>query len=63
MLMGFLKRLLISDIEPTAAELDRVSETKSELDQTRGEYRQTVQRIESKMRLMKAWENANRMVR
>lgn len=61
MLMGFLKRLLISDIEPTPAELDRVSETISELDETRGEYRQKVQRIESNMRVMKAWEAANRM--
>jgi len=63
MLMAFLKRMLISDIEPTAAELDRVKATKSELDQTRGHYRQSVQRIESNMRVLKAWEAANRMTR
>lgn len=63
MLMEFLKRMLVSDIEPTTAELNRVAETKSELDQTRGEYRQAVQRIESNMRVMKAWEAANRMTR
>jgi hypothetical protein len=63
MLMGFLKRMLLSDIEPTPAELDRVEETKTELDLTRGEYRQAVQRIESKMRVMTAWESANRMAR
>lgn len=61
--MDFLKRMLISDIEPTQAERDRVAEVKSELDQTRSEYRQTILRIEASMRLMKEWESANRMVK
>ena len=63
MLMGFLRRMLVSDIEPTAAERHRVEETKDRLNQTRGEYRQAVQRVEANVRVMKTWENANRMVK
>jgi hypothetical protein len=62
-MMGFIRRLLISDIHPTEDEHGQVEETKRELDQTRGEYRQTVLRVAANMRVMKTWENANRMVR
>lgn len=61
--MSFLKRMLISDIQPTAAERDIVDASKHELNEARGEYRQAVQRLESNARVMSAWENANRMVR
>lgn len=62
-MMGFIKRLLISDIHPTADEHGQVEETKRELDQRRGEYRQDVLRVAANMRVLKTWENANRMVR
>lgn len=62
-MMAFLKRLLLSDIEPTSSEQAEVDETKRELNQTRGEYRQTVQRLEANIRVMRSWESANRMVR
>lgn len=61
-MMAFLKRLLLSDIEPTSSEQDRIAETERELNQTRGEYRQTVQRLEANIRVMKTWSAANRMV-
>ena len=62
-MMGFLKRMLISDAQPTPDESVQVEETKRELDQTRGEYRQAVLRVAANMRVMRTWENANRMVR
>lgn len=61
--MGFLRRMIMADAEPTANDRARIAAVKNELDQTRGEYRQKVQRVETNVRLMKAWENANRMVR
>lgn len=62
-MMAFLKRILIAGAEATPAEKDRIAASKKELDQTRGEYRQAVQRVETNIRLLKTWENANRMVR
>jgi len=62
-MMGFLKRMIMADSKPTVAEQESVAASKRELDQTRGDYRQAVQRVESNMRVMKTWENANRMVR
>jgi len=61
--MAFIRHLLMSDVHPTPDQTDLVEETKRELDQTRGEYRQDVLRIAANMRVMKTWENANRMVR
>lgn len=62
-MLGFLKRILIGNIKPTADEESRVEATKRELDQTRGEYRQSVLRVEAGVRALKTWENANRLVR
>lgn len=62
-MMGFIKRMLVSDITPTPDERNQVEESQRELEQKRGEYRQAVLRVEANMRVMKAWENANRMVR
>lgn len=62
-MLRFVKRMLMADAEPTPAEQDRIDASKRELDQTRGEYRQAVQRIEANVRLLRQWENANRMVR
>lgn len=58
-----LRRMLTAGAEATPAEKAKIAASKQELDQTRGEYRQAVQRIETNMRLLKTWENANRMVR
>ena len=60
--MNFFKKWFMSDVEPTQDERDHVDETKRELDQTRGEYRQAVLRVEAATRVMKTWENANRMI-
>lgn len=62
-MMGFIKRMLVSDIAPTPDERNQVEESQRELEQKRGEFRQAVLRVEANMRVMKAWENANRMVR
>lgn len=62
-MLGFLRRMLTADAEPTPAEQDKIEASKRELDQTRGEYRQAVLRIEANVRLLRQWENANRMVR
>jgi hypothetical protein len=62
-MMGFIKRMLVSDIAPTPDEQSQVEESQRELEQKRGEFRQAVLRVEANMRVMKAWENANRMVR
>lgn len=61
-MMGFLKRMMISDAQPTPDESVQVEETKRELAETRGEYRQTVQRVAAGMRVIRTWENANRMI-
>lgn len=60
--MGFLRRLITADAHLTKAERADIVETERELNQTRGEYRQAISRVEVGTRLMQ-WENANRMVR
>lgn len=62
-MLGFLRRMIMADVKPTTAEQENIDASKRELDQTRGEYRQAVQRVETNMRLLRTWENANRMVR
>lgn len=62
-MMSYLRRLLLSDIEPTLSEQARATESERRLDAERGEYRQAVSRVEVGTRVMRAWENANRMVK
>lgn len=61
-MMSFFKRMLLSDIEPSSSDQDRIADTERELEQTRGEYRQTVQRLEANIRVMQTWSHANRML-
>lgn len=62
-MMAFFKRLLLSDIEPSTDERSEIAASKREVEQTRGEYRQTVQRLEANIRVMQTWSHANRMVK
>jgi len=61
-MMRFLRSLITADAHPTKSERADVAETERELNQTRGEYRQAIARVEVGTRLMQ-WEHANRMVR
>lgn len=61
MIMSFLRSLITADAHPTAGEREHIAETERELNQTRGEYRQAISRVEIGTRLM-MWEQANRMV-
>lgn len=62
-MLGFLKRILVGDIKPTADEKNRVAAVTEQLNQARGEYRQSVLRVEAGVRALRTWENANRLVR
>lgn len=59
-MMSFLRSLITADARPTKNERDHIAETVAELDQTRGEYRQAITRVEVATRMMQ-WEQANRM--
>lgn len=61
MIISFLRSLITADAHPTKGEREDIAKTESELNATRGEYRQAISRIEVGTRLM-MWENANRMV-
>lgn len=61
MIMSFLRSLITADAHPTKGEREDIAKTESELNATRGEYRQAVSRVQVGTRLM-MWEQANRMV-
>jgi hypothetical protein len=60
-MMSFLRSLFTADAHPTKRERDDIAEKEHELNETRGEYRQAISRVEVGTRLM-MWENANKMV-
>lgn len=60
-MMRFLRSLITADAIPTKREREHVAETERELNQTRGEYRQAISRVEVGTRLM-MWQEANRRV-
>jgi hypothetical protein len=60
-MMAFLRSLITASAHPTKREREDVAETERELNQTRGEYRQAISRVEVGTRVMQ-WEQANRMV-
>jgi hypothetical protein len=60
-MMAFLRSLITASAHPTKREREDVAETERELNETRGEYRQALSRVEVGTRLMQ-WEQANRMV-
>ncbi len=63
-MLNFLRRLIVSDIEPSPAEAEEAVALDRDLDQARGEYRQAVLRVQAGTRsVMRTWESANQMLR
>lgn len=63
-MLNFLRRLIVSDIEPSPVEREEDAILERDLNQARGEYRQAVLRVQvGTKNVMRTWENANQMLR
>lgn len=63
-MLNFLRRFIVSDIEPSPVEREEAAILQRDLNQARGEYRQAVLRMQvGTKNVMRTWENANQMLR
>lgn len=61
-MMRLLRKWLVGDIKPTPEMIAEQEASRRLLQQERGEFLQSVQRLSAGDRVMLTWENANRMI-